>query len=418
MSLVEAQHIPESRLRAERMYRRAETKAMVLTDLWQTASFLVPPLLSDSPDVITDENNDLYSVLDRALVTMPEAFQGYKDYLHVQDSSGTPEGNGTKRAEQERIRRSTEDFDFARIVRNGVDRIIERRGHLRDVQSQVGEPDLGYYYKDPSGFAHLSGVSAGLEGSITRANLGPLSFTLFLEPGAYDVRFSERHKTRGVHMRGFTVNSNMPIELFSYIKDDLHKFINNGTLSPRELSREQREVMAHEGFHAFSDVFRERDNNFFIVESNILNSIDTIRNNSESITDEQMKIILGSIERSLRMLPNSSSEEILAELASLETREGIPYATFATLAPMKEELVSFAKAEVGAEEYDPSRNVNLVDVGKLQERIAEIYKKVDKEIPDCRMYVDALFALYPPSNIRSIERVVERWLAQRRRHPR
>lgn len=395
----------------DRIYDNIDRKAGIVSDLWRTATIL-PPLLSDSPEFVDAESRVLRGIVDRARGKMPDAFEVYDRYQMLDtamdslSSSVDPEEEQMLeiQAEMDEIKSTVPDLDFAKGVVEGVEALVKRRADLRQMQEIVGEPLPNGIYKDMSGFKGIKGIPEDAFSSITRVYMGAYSVNIFMHDKKYDELYAESYpNTLGIHLGS-------PNSLLSVVRDHLGDYVQLGWISPEDFDNGLSSTILHEEFHGFADSFDFRSTDFGRIQGLLKSQVILLQ---KAIDEHDFRLagtLSNQIRANLKIIPDASMEEILAEMASTQDRDSIPSSTFAYHDRGKRQLLDSVSAHSAMVHVDVEKEAGkLVDILELQHAIGWIYHLTDHEIPERRSEVDALFAIFPPSKIRHIRRVVERW---------
>lgn len=403
---------PDARKNADRrIFREIDAKVAIITDVWMTANALPIPLVFDAPGAIAAENEELNGILTRAEARMPEAFLAYTRYLILEDQlvhnpSLDPIDASSIEVEVRSLR-SARNFEFAETIVLGIPRLIERRRILRRLQEKVGEPSYDGFYEDPGVLSEEPGVTFA-RGQITRAVMGKYSVSLFVTPDSYERKFHKTHpKTDGVHLA-------QPSHV-SVIKDYLSYAVKDGWVNQRDIKGNLLQTLLHEEFHGFADAFTTRSMYFTALKEKLLKTAELLTSAIEGGRLRDAEDLTGKIKKMLRDIPNSSTEELLAEMAATDERGGsMPKSTFAAHNGEKLGLLDEMESNVATGEIDVRRSAGkLIENRSFRKRMESIYKLVDSRIPERRQDVDSLFVVIPPNKIFKIWDTVVRWIRER-----
>lgn len=405
---------PDPRRSADRkIFREIDAKVSVASDVWRTAMILPIPLTSDAPEIIEMENRIFNGIIERAHERMPVPFSKFDEYLMLGEAfEQIPPEDVERRAEvreeSDRVK-DTRDFEFAELITLGISKLIERRRALRDLQDRIGEPSPYGFYEDPEVYAELPGLKFSKD-QITRVLMGAYSVNIFVTEEAYRSRYdSEQPNTNGVHLGG-------SLNHVSVIKDYLAEYLKSGQIAPDHLEGAILSTLLHEEFHGFADAFTYRGNDYFTeLQKNLHNQMTLISKAIDEGEFQLVDVLLGQVKRLLKKIPSSSAEELAAEMASTEKRDGLPKSTFAVHNGKKGQFLETMESHDALASVDVRRSVgSLIENESLRERIKKIYDLVDGEIPERREDVDILFAAIIPANkVDHIWKTVARWIWER-----
>lgn len=405
---------PDARKSADRkIFREIDAKVAVATDMWRTAMMLPIPLASDPYEVIDAETRALNGVFVRSKQRMPDSFAAYERFLvlddHLKNSSENLERATAIREEMD-VLKETQGFDLAGLISLGVLSLIKRRLILRDLQVQFGEPDPETgLFEDPQVLSKIPGV--GFRGDqITRAIMGAYSVSIFVTKDAYQAQMDKDNpSTNGAHLGS-------PADHVNIIKDYDDTKVQESRIGPEDIGENLYKTLLHEEFHGFADAFTTRDVDYFTQLKKALTNQTILI--SEAINQGDFQLIqhlTERIKRLLRKVPDSSTEELLAEMASAMNRDGMPVSTFASHNPKKGELLDYMESHEALTDVDVRRSAgNLIDLELFRERMKIIYAFLEGE-DDPKMRerrreeIDALFAVIPPSKVTHIWKTVARW---------
>lgn len=404
--------------RREALYGKIDTKVEIVTDLWQTANSLPPPLVTDSPDEIIDQDQILLGVVERSKVLLPEAFDrldAYDCLKKRREDLSRRRAPGDRESVEEieadygakAMLKSDPDLRFVLNIRDGVSSLMQRRDKLRDIQEVIGRPRSDGWFWDISKIDRMDGFPEELKGHVSRAYLGAYSINLFVDPEKYDETYKPQNgETLGIHY-GF------PLGHISVIKDQEIKWVRMGFY--RFLRPATQETLKHEEFHALADAFNLQTERFLGLRHFISRQLEQL-DQATSDSDRENKI--RSVREKIMRLPDSSSEELLAEMAGTDKREGIPVSTFARYDDDKRKLVDQisvhpAMAKVDEKKIDlKSAKSRLIKLPLFRLRLTGIYFLLDEMRGRGKLDIDVLFALFHPTKIKRIRRVAERWVDQ------
>lgn len=404
----------DARKSADRkIFREIDAKVAVATDMWRTAMMLPIPLASDSNELIDAEARALNGVFVRSKQRMPDSFAAYERFLvlddHLKNSSETLERADAIREEMD-VLKDTQGFELAGLITLGVPRLIMRRMVLRDLQVQFGEPDPETgMFENPQVLSKIPGV--GFRGDqITRAIMGAYSVSIFVTKEAYQSQIDKGTPgTNGTHLGS-------PADHVNIIKDYMDELLLEGAINPKDIRGNLYKTLLHEEFHGFADAFTSRDVDYFTQLKKALTNQTVLISDAINQGDFQtVQALTERIRRLLRKVPDSSTEELLAEMASAMNRDGMPVSTFAAHNPKKGELLDFMDSQEALSGINVRRTAgNLIDLELFRERMKIIYAFLEgEEDPKTkerrREEIDALFAVIPPSKIIHIWKTVSRW---------
>lgn len=404
---------PDARKSADRrIFREIDAKVAIASDMWRTSMILPIPLATDTPEMIEVEERVLVGILERAHKIMPSPFARYDEYLilgevYEQIPQEDVDRRTEIRGELDRFKK-TRDFEFAELITLGVPKLITRRRLLRDLQEELGEPNPNGVYEDPGVFTKLQGLGFSKD-QITRVIMGAYSVNVFVTEEAYKDKYdTDQPNTNGVHL-GASLNH------ISVIKDYLADYLRSGQISPDHLDGTILNTVLHEEFHGFADAFTYRGNDYFTQLQKVLRN--QMKFILTAINDGDLQLVdalLGQAKRLLRKIPSSSVEELVAEMASTNERDGVPRSTFAVHNGKKKPFLETMESHDALASIDVRRSTgSLIDNELLRERIKTIYELVDEQIPERRGDVDILFTVIPANKVTHIWKTVVRWIWER-----
>ncbi|GEM_PF-2706008 len=400
---------PDFRRSADRkVFREIDAKVAVVSDLWRTAMILPVPLASDTPEMIETENRALRGITDRARVRMPEAFEAYSEYLTLGELfEETPRDDTEQQAlirdETEKLK-TTKDFEFAETLTLGIPRLIDRRRVLRQLQTEIGEPLPNGVYEKPEVFSGTPGVNFTKD-QISRVVMGAYSVSIFVRDEAYEKTYGKKYpKTNGLHLAP-------PANHVSVIRDYLADYLEKGYIAPSEINGAIYKTLLHEEFHGFADAFTSRSSYFTTLKERLTNQVSLITMAIGEGDFTLTEALIAQVARMLKNVPNSSTEELLAEMVSTDDRDNIPSSTFAVHNGEKGKFLDTMVSHDALASINVRKSAgSLIDNEVFKKRMADMYRIVSWMIPERRADVDFLFVVIPPNKITHIWKTIARWI--------
>ena len=117
------------------------------------------------------------------------------------------------------------------------------------------------------------------------------------------------------------------------------------------------------------------------------------------------------LRKSIRLFQDFGHEELLAEIAS-EPWDRIPSSTFATRMADAEEKIRLLKGKDPDIDRIIDENLSYLDFSHFRERFQLAYKMMQEKAPERLNDFGVACAMFPPSQFRHIERLVDRWEKQ------
>ncbi|OGE94529.1 MAG: hypothetical protein A3B10_00880 [Candidatus Doudnabacteria bacterium RIFCSPLOWO2_01_FULL_44_21] len=380
----------------EFLFERLEAKIAILRKLWSVAQVLSAPEAGESSELteklflakIFSEARDKFPLAEREFGEYEQIKKSLASLQKKMDKIGFEKGNDKYGEQFDALiaRREDlledDDFRFLLSIREGITTLLKKRDEIRTVLANIEEND-----KDPKSLWPVlpEPYREQLKGKPIELLPNRFSISIVLEGKEYEELFHDSSLGRHIHD-----------SVWSFVKKDA---------SPIEQTR------AHEDFHSFAEGFSIGSANLFSPEKirEAIQSIITIKSQGAPLAI--VNIFLTRLKHRIIGFKDYGYDEFLAELASLPYRK-IPADTFATNVHEAQQILEEFKGK--DPDIDPiiDEGLKYLDVEEFRNRIQNIYKRVEvfgpKRIPDLIF----AFSLIPPSRLRHIERLVERWAEQ------
>lgn len=408
----------------ERLYESVERKIDIARDIWLAAEGLEPPRAGDDDAAIRAERAALERPLENIYRQFPgargltERYQSlYVRLNQLEDEMQHTEAEERTNAvyianepvedEMEKIReqlRTLEDDDnflFVRTVSRGITAALETRQSMRDILRRLG-PRAG----DPAAYEEELPEEHREQFRRSIVAVSPERFSFIVDIGRDGFRrLGPRYKdASGIHVAPCWSLINRTMldgqNLMAGIFGDEH-----------EMKRWQHQpaiTAKHEDFHAFFQGFAEKQG-FFSVQR-INRQADQLLRLKEiqapkAVIDHELQIFA----RRARTFQDYGHEELLAELASAP-HEVIPNSTYAAEMGKTEALLHGLKGRDPDLDRIIDQEIKNLDVSRIRERFQRLYETVREKAPERLLDLDIALAIFPPSKMRHVERLVERWV--------
>lgn len=408
--------IPERR---EASWGKVEQKIGILRNIWEEVSKLPKPTNRSLDETIRKESQLFDRLYKNSAEQFPEAAKQVPIYQELKESISRQEGENTQRKDEEgwgereqrlwnmkkslRSMRQNDDLMFLLILENGLMVAQWQRAEVRRILRDVG-PE----YRKPEAYrGKYKDIPEETEG----VEIGNFSIT-FVVPREHFKKEGEP-ELGGLHIRGSIWNVAKTIDVEAILLDAI--FNGKGKLKDKEYA-EYDEILKHEDTHAFLEGFFEQDEYDYELRSNYaFDQIPKVIRNLKYFKEANWKndhplyrYSLHSAKCLIPALADMDHEELLAELASVGHRF-VPTRTYARLLKEKKELIEAVKGQ--DEDIDDliKKLGTSLDLEKLRTEIRQLYQKVEQQSPEHLLDLDFAFALFPPTKIRHIRQLVERW---------
>lgn len=408
--------IPERR---EASWEKVEQKIAILRNIWEEVSKLPRPTNRSSDETIYREGQLFDRLYKSAAERFPEGAKQVSIYKKLKDSIKDQEEENTQKKDEEgwgeredklwnmrkslRSMRQNDDLMFLLVLENGLKVAQWQRAEVRRILRDVG-PD----YKKPDSYR---GKVKDMPEETHGVEIRNFSIT-FVVPSKYFRNKGEPNQG-GLHFHGSIWNVSKTINAEAILLEAI--FDGKGKIKDREYA-EYDERLKHEDTHAFLEGFFEQDNYDYEIRSHyafehiprIIKFIKHFKEFNFKKDNPLYRHTLLSAKSLIPALADMDHEELLAELASVGHRF-IPTRTYAALLKEKNELIDAVKGQDDDIDALIQRLRTSLDLEKLRTGIRQLYQKVEQQSPEHLLDLDFAFALFPPTKIRHIRQLVERW---------
>lgn len=430
--------------RREMLYDSVEQKISVLKTLWNTAQGLTVPTPHDSNDLIDLERQQLEGVFQNAL-KLPIA-DSYKRLLEVASLIGKVSGrtaSGKKIIDEyQGPYKGNDNVDFIESLKKGIAKNLADRHLIRGVMR-----DLGDKWDDPYEMEEWLRKNMPSIGDVRIEQVVAQRFSISLvinssppesisELDIFPERTFGRHIKQGVFSlvyKDSVIESLMEDHLLETInrmtqffdletgksKDgmDISRVSDSDQDELRSYNRFNEQIAnihRHEDFHSFAEGYASLEGKL-LLQLRAAVDIDKLKKQCRSKSPKQRSEIPKTMQRAIHSSINSNHEELTAEFAAGSNRDNIPSYTFANRVEKLQGILDqtlLTIRDTQERERIQSKLNRVIDpyMGEnLRKRIDGLYRKIKESAPEKREDLDIVFALFPPTKIRHIENLVERW---------
>lgn len=375
--------------RREELLQSIEAKIGIAKGLWQAIQKFKPVTHTTSDAELMEEEQQLQALWQNASEQFPKAATIIMAYDEITDED----------LEQidARVRQVLDMYEddsdqFLSNMQRTITGLIYRRSQLKMLAEKGGEHWLTPAFLDDQLPEQLL---SGKKGHIKHAYASGFGVNLVIDHETFDTEYNQvlEMELGGIHW-GNTI--------WTIIDEE-----------PKVGVIEFKEIAMHEEFHAIADAlpyreFEDPDILRTVIQRAVKDAYVSERRGVKNRFSPRFK----SLEAHLGAFVNVNYEEALAELASTTDRHA-PKRSHFFYSHLKLSLLNQL-----SDKYKPGSRVHLL----LQTAIAEIesfgvtlqglYAKVETEVPERREDLDIAFALFQPTEIRHIARLVDRWTSK------
>ena len=419
----------------ERLFELVERRVALIRELWEGMQNLSIPNVEDSKSVVDNEEKVFQKFFQRAekeFSSEASQIKEYEDREHLiyeihEEFYRMGAGKESTKAYQDMIRKldqlmekqsellENEDFRFFLSYYKGINGAQKKREEVRRVLKEVGK--RGNINEEIISYLPKS-FQAPLRGKVEKVIVERFSISVVLNGEAYK-KVAKNPRSMGFHQPGGIWNF-LSGDITGYAIEEILRDIvkHGGRISGKrikELAVGIREnahgvTSAHEDFHSFFNGFSESGNAFsFATLNDIVDRIIGVKERKAHAIF--IKIHLQDLRKSIRLFQDFGHEELLAEIAS-EPWDRIPSSTFATRMADAEEKIRLLKGKDPDIDRIIDENLSYLDFSHFRERFQGAYKILQEKAPERLNDFGVACAMFPPSQFRHIERLVERWAEQ------
>lgn len=384
----------------EAIYDKLERKISILKDVWITFQTLSVPSPSDPLDSVHQERQifqDFSARLDEQLPEAVEAWNRMRELNHKEKL--------TAEEKQERLCLSTStDFSFFTTLCLGMEEVVKKRETIRDVFRQLGENA----YLSPENYDDFFPQREGWQTFRGRIKgIVPQRFSIC--PAVHEKTMSAAGYSKAVvamHLEKTIWNA---IRSDQFVDDSID-FGEPASVITNYFQEAYPEILLHEDFHSFIECFLVSS----VLPTDILENLkrgivrlkSSRRRGKEALVKKHARYceeqIVDFVDEDL------CREEYLAELGSSPLRNG-PRSSAEIMTTGKFILLQRLVGEDEIIDRHISSALEFLDTRRMSENVSRLYRKVRKQAPEKTMDLDVSFALFPPSQIRHIEKLVRKW---------
>lgn len=399
--------------RREGMYQNVEARSAVLVNLWERAQSMPIPRSTDSDEQKGDERQLLLGVLDPILNAKPGLREKFNRAIEIKTVLDEDEEKSEGKSEEEldyddfkeRLLPLGQEFEtivsenpeirFLLNVFSGIEGLLSKRNQLRSMQQKIGPiHSSGRITKDEAN--KLLNKKSIFIDHINWAQVGRFSVSFVVEPLVFRIKDATA--------LGYSTGL---INIIYGLNEEREKLLES--IFGRNSNKQEQiaEVIAHEEFHSFADSFYLGESWSQLQWSYDSSLARLTRLKELGAPEPIIQTELGLLRIYIGNVEDASREEILAEFAQSSDRSYVPRTTFATYDGEKARFLEKVLKDQSQIFGDQKK---AFDIDRLRQEIKSIYEQVDAIIPERRLEVDSLFVLFPPSKIRHIRRIVNRWI--------
>lgn len=390
-------------------YEKVEQQIGVVKNLWDTASNFEPASPTDTEEMIQDEPSQLRSVFNNALVSFPDTAILYHKYKNLKSVSrrrslSNDERSSASIAAGELGKKP--GVDFLLQLEKGIDGLIRRRSLIRETYQSIGDG-----WDKPESYARIRSNRDLPKRARSSLNFLPRRKfdVIAIKPGNFSISLVLDYDFYE-DMIGSSKGMHRPSGIWNFLKENepeealLHAIFNPDSTKD---SHWIPEIAAkHEDFHGFLDSFKVLRGETIIGEE----AADRIYNHVQASMGRVQENYVMSL---LNNIVDTAHEELLAEIFSTPRDSNlhaeIPSTSFASHITKSKSLFERLRGldpkidQIIDNEYDK------LNLEKWREQIQGLYRRVSERCPDKLDDLDIAFALFPPTKMDMIEKLVDRW---------
>lgn len=402
--------------RREDIYTKVEHKIGLVKDIWAEAKRLPIPSKNDTEETSQTERNQFQAIFDRSLTELPQAAAKYKRYKEIEaELQRSRQKPNQEKESQDDVRDNLlweqsnllkdGDLRFLVSLNSGIEGALEKRRVIRSVL-----PDIEDSLNPASYDKYLPERFRGLAQKVIKERFS-ITLAIDMSRWPYSI-FKGGSGISGFHKSDSIWNL---VENISAEGKKRFKRVLGGELFRKIDFTTTEEISAHEDFHSFTEGFDPGYQKDADLAQRLEKRFERLKrlkelDAPEIILQEERQLV----KNSLWDYTDNHHLELLAEMASRPFWEDRPRETAA--------VQSFEKAEKLKSLKGVDQNVDGVISLALKflnmKRLANTLKgwrqklKLEMEAPERIEDLEIALALFPPSKIHHIEKLVRHWTAK------
>lgn len=401
----------------EQLYEISERKIAVIEEIWAFCERQPVPTPYDSPEAIQAEYEAFEQLKRRTLSMLGE--RPYERFKLSKESGETlQEEAGAEIVDEEDIEGyplQDSEVSFLNAVERGIEGLWAKRETLHRILRELGENYLNPTAYDSYINRHPYHPPRG---GVQKIGIHSFSISLVIESA---VVWKELLGKRAVHVAGKHISGsiwNIVYGSREYIRGELlsiaelmSSLFNRDDLKVddeavmRVIERNQR----HENAHSIIEEFGFKPEYLDYPVESVLSHLRRLNSlNDAKAPEVVIKREREFVGKKITYLFDRYHYEIVTDMVS-KSRLSLAYAINLTGEAVREIL---ARAEREGLVIEPTvlnklKELNLLEVSK---RLRRLEARVERRIPEKVKSFYAAVVLFPPSKIRHIERLVDRWI--------
>ncbi len=438
------QGFPTNRENREDLWGKVEKKIVIAKEFWLTASTFPVPTAADKPELAEEEKPKLHLVVEKAIQAFPHAasaanrlieLQGQvpKVVLDLADKPNRPPFNrevrlrllpeqyreysktGAQILDEYARLRQDDNVRFLGLLYQGMATALQTRAEVRKTLQDLGTDSL-----TPQAYDKLIPKKYRIfREHVKKVIVANYSIGLVIDHDAFAAYKKGAHSSMNRKMGGF------------YDRDGVFFYLDEGAsyrgtpeervfdaifgtswskesekVTPAITEAERISSINHENFHALFKGFNmgiSMEEVGYRLRADIGLLVHLKQKSGNSVSSEVAET-MKAIRTKLDEYVNTDQEETLADIST--ERDAVAGWVAANL---RYKNVVLTKLSGSDPDIDKQINKARYALNTFAPRVRRLYKIVGKQAPEKLIDLGIAFVLFPPSKLRHVERLVDRW---------